>query len=84
MNQDERSSFNAIVAGFEANYVLVRKEQSLPDDLVIRTAFYQSCLDIARDGPRLRSAKVQAELVKHYAKLRDETFEEISSRVRRP
>lgn len=79
MDRIEKSMFKGIVDGFEKHYRSVQQQDSFPDSPTARAAFYNSCLMIVRDGPRLQSDKVQRELVNYYTKLRDEEFGKIVS-----
>jgi hypothetical protein len=77
MNPRQKKKFDAIVADFDKFYRTTCKKDGIPDNSVARTAFYEACLGIVRDGPRLRSAEVQSELVRYYTKLRNEEYRKV-------
>lgn len=78
MNQEEQRMYDNLIANNEEHYQRVREEDNLENDNALaRTAFYQACLRVFRDGPRLKSPAVQAELVKYYSEKRREAYDKL-------
>lgn len=66
MNPEEKETFNRIIAGFEQQRKAVESQPDFPVGPMADAGYYQSCLRIVRDGPRMKSRRVQEALIKHY------------------
>lgn len=69
MNKKDREFVNQIIVGFELEYQKMRRESSIVETPIVRTAFYESCLMIVRDGPRFKNVIVQDELTRYYTEM---------------
>lgn len=79
MRKDQKKVYWDIINGFEDNYYKVIVQDNLTDSASLRIAFYESCLSIVRDGPRLKSHTVQYNLIRYYEWRLRKTLEKLTA-----
>lgn len=82
MNKAEKDRmYERIIEEFEAEYQETSQRDGIPDSSMARAGFYGACLRIVRDGPRMKSAEVQARLTKYYTDKQREAYQEVVKRL---
>lgn len=77
LDGEERKIFDDVIEQFEESYHQTLARDGMTDIPKNRVEFYNACLVLLINGPRMKYTKVQVLLVEYYTDRRDEKLSEL-------